>query len=194
MTACLTSTPCPYLKHTPPSSKEGVSQYMYACVCVGREWMETNASSTHLHAQVLCHINPLSMCVYVWVFNVQHERLPDSSAFPDLTRRANVRLFLDLTIWTQRTNQRSSISTKWREIKHHVLPQCVQCAVNEFFSFSEFNWLMHLTESDIDVLHSNVFHEEWQIHDTFFQSRERQRRICSHANRSVWLYSGSAFY
>ena len=64
-----------------------------ACVCVGREWRETNASSTHLHAQALCHINPPSMCVYVWAhFSVQHERLADPPRFPDLTRRANVRL------------------------------------------------------------------------------------------------------
>lgn len=58
-------------------------------VCVGREWMKINVSSAHFHAQALCHINPLSMCVYVWAyFSVQYERLADSPPFPDLTRRA----------------------------------------------------------------------------------------------------------
>lgn len=96
-TVCLTSTYALTSNAHPHSSHEGVSRCMCVFVSLGREWRETNASSTHLHAQSLCHINPLSMCVRVWAcFSVQHVRLADSPPFPGLTRRANVRFIISV--------------------------------------------------------------------------------------------------
>lgn len=72
----------PHFKHTPISSSSQVGVSQRTCLCEGREWRKTNASSCHLHARALCHINPLSLWVY---FSVKNKRLADPPTSPYLT-------------------------------------------------------------------------------------------------------------